>query len=43
MMLRNPKYTQDGRIDCEIDHPAYGWIPYTADQNDAHGGAEVVL
>ena len=31
MQVRNPSYTSDGRIDCEIDHPSFGWIPYTAD------------
>jgi hypothetical protein len=34
MKYRNPKYTVDGRIDCEIEHPDYGWIPFTADPND---------
>lgn len=23
-----------GRIDCEIDHPRHGWIPYTLDPAD---------
>ena len=22
-------------VDCEIDHPAFGWIPYTLDPDDA--------
>jgi hypothetical protein len=41
MNYRNPKYTADGRIDCEIEHPQYGWIPFTADPNDteSHGHA----
>ncbi len=36
---KNPVYTEDGRIDCEIAHPVYGWIPFTADPNDVeeHG------
>lgn len=34
MDYRNPVYTVDGRITCEIDHPHYGWIPFTADGND---------
>lgn len=33
--VRNPSYNAAGTIDCEIDHPVYGWIPYTADPNDA--------
>lgn len=39
MSIRNPRFTADNRIDCEIEHPAYGWIPFTADPNDAeqHG------
>jgi len=35
MKYRNARYTADGRIDCEIDHPVYGWIPFTADENDS--------
>lgn len=31
MELRNPAFTADGGIDCEINHPVYGWIPYTAE------------
>jgi hypothetical protein len=38
MKTRNPIYTADGRIDCEIEHPQYGWIPFTCDPNDT--GAE---
>jgi hypothetical protein len=36
---KNPVYTADGRIDCEVEHPVYGWIPFTADPNDveSHG------
>jgi hypothetical protein len=39
MKYRNAKYTKDGRIDCEIDHPKYGWVPFTSSANDteAHG------
>jgi hypothetical protein len=32
---RNPKFCSDGiRIDCEIEHPAFGWIPFTCDPAD---------
>lgn len=32
---RNAKYINDsGWIDCEIEHPQHGWIPYTLDPND---------
>jgi hypothetical protein len=32
---RNPIYTENGLIDCEIEHKVYGWIPFTCDPNDA--------
>lgn len=32
--FKNPRYTKDGRIDIELNHPDYGWIPFTADPND---------
>lgn len=34
MWLRNPIYTADGRIDCEVNHPELGWIPFTASLHD---------
>ena len=36
--LRNPKFSAAG-IDCEILHPVYGWLPFTA---TATGDAVVV-
>lgn len=42
MDIRNAQYIADGRIDCEIDHPVYGWIPFTADPDDVEPlGVEV--
>lgn len=37
--IRNISLLDDGRIDCEINHPVYGWIPFTANADDveAHG------
>lgn len=32
--FRNAKYLENGFIDCEINHPKLGWIPFTADRND---------
>lgn len=33
---RNASYIDaDGNIDCEINHPEYGWIPYTLRDDDA--------
>jgi len=32
---RNAVYTDaDGNIDCEINHPEFGWIPYTLRDDD---------
>jgi len=35
MEFRNPTHNVFGTIDCEINHPQYGWIPHTisADEN----------
>lgn len=42
MNIRNPIFTEDGRIDCEIEHPVYGWIPFTADPDDIEAyGADI--
>lgn len=35
MNYRNAKRISGGRIDCEIEHETYGWIPFTCDPNDA--------
>jgi len=39
--IRNIVALADGRFDCEIMHPAHGWIPFTADPHDVaeHGRA----
>jgi hypothetical protein len=34
MQARNPKRTASVSIDLEIDHPQYGWIPFTASPDD---------
>lgn len=34
MQYRNARYTADGRIDCEVNHPRFGWIPYTTSPDD---------
>jgi hypothetical protein len=34
MQYRNAQYNAFGTIDCEINHPVYGWIPFTADPKD---------
>lgn len=39
MKIRNPMFTGDGAIDCEVYHEKYGWLPFTAahDDKEAHG------
>jgi hypothetical protein len=41
MEYRNARYNQFGTIDCEINHPRLGWLPFTASPDDAveHGRA----
>ena len=35
MKYRSARYiNNNGWIDCEIDHPVYGWVPYTLDPAD---------
>jgi hypothetical protein len=34
MEYRNAKHIGQNRIDCEINHPTYGWIPFTCDPED---------
>ena len=31
MEYRNARHIGQNRIDCEINHPTLGWIPYTCD------------
>jgi len=39
VITANPRYNRHGTIDVEIDHPAFGWITFTASPDDveAHG------
>ena len=35
MLYRNAKIINEkGWVNCEINHPEYGWIPYTLDPSD---------
>lgn len=36
MEIKNPIYTANGNINCEINHPKHGWIPTTASPDDPH-------
>lgn len=39
---RNFKRNRAGGIDCELEHPTYGWIPYTLDHNEVVPDGETV-
>tara|TARA_R110000796_G_scaffold249853_1_gene378117 strand:+ start:1851 stop:2213 length:363 start_codon:yes stop_codon:yes gene_type:complete len=42
MNYRNAQYNNFGTIDCDINHPVHGWIPFTANPSDVEPiGAEV--
>ena len=34
MEIRNPVYNAFSTIDCEVNHPQFGWIPFTASPDD---------
>lgn len=34
MAFRNPAYNHLGTIDVEVEHPAFGWMPFTASPDD---------
>jgi hypothetical protein len=34
MQYRKPFRSSANTIDCEINHPRHGWIPFTCDPND---------
>jgi hypothetical protein len=38
MDYRNPTFNGFGTIDCEIEHPVHGWIPFTCDPTDTGAG-----
>lgn len=41
-MIRNAKVNSLGTIDCELDHPIHGWIPFTASPDDTDEGGRVI-
>ena len=42
MEYRNAKHIGQNRIDCEINHPDRGWIPFTCDPEDTGARFDVV-
>ena len=41
-MIRNPTCNAVGTIDCELDHPNLGWIPFTASPDDCDEGGRTI-
>lgn len=42
MNYRNAKHISNSRIDCEVEHPTHGWIPFTCDPTDTGASFDVV-
>lgn len=42
MEYRNARHFNNTIIDCEINHPIYGWIPFTCDPTDTGAQFDVV-
>lgn len=42
MEVKNPKWNGNNTIDCEIEHPVYGWIPFTAQEDDVEKFGQLV-
>lgn len=43
MEFRDPVFTANGYIDMEINHPDYGWIPFTASPDDTEPHGQVLF
>jgi hypothetical protein len=41
MEYRNARHFNNTIIDCEINHPTYGWIPFACDPNDTGANFDV--
>ena len=42
MEYRNAKYVSETTIDCEINHKAHGWIPYTCSNAETDKSAKAI-
>lgn len=42
MQVKNPRYNQHGTIDCDLEHPTFGWIPFTASPDDVEEHGRVI-
>ena len=42
MNIRNATHAGDGVIECEYEHPKFGWIPYAASINDTEESGRAI-
>lgn len=42
MDVRNAEFDAYGNILCEVNHPAFGWIPFTASASDPSGNGRAI-
>jgi hypothetical protein len=40
---KNEVRLENGTIDCDFNHPKYGWIPFTADPDDVEEHGRIIL
>jgi hypothetical protein len=34
MEYKNPEWSSETTIDCEVNHPKFGWVPFTCNPSD---------
>lgn len=42
MKIRKPRYNKNGSIDVELDHPRFGWVPFTASSDDVENHGRLI-
>ena len=42
MEIRNATYNRHGTIDCEVNHPKFGWIWFTASPDDVEDAGKAL-
>ena len=43
MEIKNPRYNKLGTIDLDMNHPVYGWIPFTASPDDVEKYGKLIF
>ena len=42
IQYRNVTRNQNGTLDVEIDHPVFGWVPFTASPDDPEEHGRII-